>query len=233
MKKQIIVIKIIVLSSLMMLFYQNCSNNMAPMNLDSPSLASLSADQVQVEAMSILSSKCAACHNASAAAGDIGYITDLNSLEYYRLVVPGEPMLSPLYSVLSTDDQHTSILTQDESNLLYRWINETLVNNPAGITPPTTTALTATYASIAQNILTPRCNSCHGATAGTTGGGKNFSNYANLMASGQVTAGNAANSTLYQSITRTTDQMPKGGVPLTSQEMQIIMDWINAGAMNN
>ena len=46
-----------------------------------------------------------------------------------------------------------------------------------------------------------------------------------------VTAGNADDSFLVQQLIE--GEMPKRGPKLTAEQVQIIADWINAGALNN
>ncbi len=46
-----------------------------------------------------------------------------------------------------------------------------------------------------------------------------------------VTPGNAADSFLVQQVVE--GEMPKRGPKLTAEQIQIITDWINAGALNN
>ncbi|HEY8271234.1 MAG TPA: hypothetical protein VIG33_10135 [Pseudobdellovibrionaceae bacterium] len=71
-------------------------------------------------------------------------------------------------------------------------------------------------------MIQPKCVGCHGGSGGYT-----FSTYAGVMKA--VVAGNAASSKLYTKV--------KSGHPsattLTSQELQNIANWINAGALNN
>lgn len=234
MKKHLIITKILALSGLLLLFYQNCSNSLTPMNLDEPSISSFSGAELQVAALDLLENKCATCHNSTMAAGGIDYITDLNALIYYRDVVATEPMLSPLYTVLANDDQHMSLLTQQESDLIFRWISDSFVQPPT-VTPPSGggAPIASTYSSIASQVLNFNCNGCHGATANQTGGGLNFTTHANIMATGSVIAGSANNSLFYQSLVRTAERMPLNGSALTNAEIQAIADWINAGARND
>jgi hypothetical protein len=46
-----------------------------------------------------------------------------------------------------------------------------------------------------------------------------------------ITAGNAADSFLIEQLVN--GEMPKRGTKLTADQIQIIIDWINAGALNN
>jgi len=85
----------------------------------------------------------------------------------------------------------------------------------------------ATYTWISQNILVPKCLSCHG-EAGASANVR-YNTYQNTLATAQ--AGNLAGSKLY---TETNNgSMPMGGPRLPANELKAIADWINAGALNN
>lgn len=82
----------------------------------------------------------------------------------------------------------------------------------------------ATYSWIQKNILTPKCVACH----------DEYRAYNTTM--GSVTAKNAGNSDLYNSITSDGD-MPEGCQPgtdcLSQDEQSAIYWWIQNGAENN
>lgn len=90
-----------------------------------------------------------------------------------------------------------------------------------GATTDQDASVAATYSSISKNILAPGCVSCHGSS-----GGYSFESYAQTVKA--VTAGKPASSPLYTAVSAGT--MPKGGTPLTTQQIQAISDWITAGA---
>ncbi|MCM2277910.1 MAG: IPT/TIG domain-containing protein [Oligoflexia bacterium] len=92
-----------------------------------------------------------------------------------------------------------------------------------------TYAVSATFSSIFQNILQPKCNSCHAGNGAPKG--VDYSTYAKTMSTGSVLAGNAASSKLYL---RTIDgTMPKNASPLSAAEETTIQTWINNGALND
>ena len=180
------------------------------------------------------------------AMGEISYITDINALQYYRLVVKYEPLLSPLYTVLNEEEQHMMILSQPELEVIYKWINDGLGSGGAGgVAPPPAVPLTATFTSIRTNIIAPKCAGCHTPNAGNNNtplGGFNQSTHQTITSSNGlgttrvIMPGNAAGSRYVQRITSTdvAFRMPRNApAPLTPQEIQVITDWINAGALNN
>ncbi len=107
---------------------------------------------------------------------------------------------------------------------------------------PTTTEVPATEAqaestvSFAANvypILEAKCVKCHGVEQVKEG--LNLLTYDNLMAgsfNGPVLVpGNADDSLLVQLIVR--GKMPNRGPKATEEELQVIRDWVNQGAVNN
>jgi uncharacterized membrane protein len=82
-------------------------------------------------------------------------------------------------------------------------------------------------------IISNTCISCHGGEK--TSKGLDMKTFDSLMAGSQngpvITAGDAANSKLVQSIQ--SGKMPKRGTLLTAAQLQLFVDWVNAGAKNN
>jgi mono/diheme cytochrome c family protein len=79
-----------------------------------------------------------------------------------------------------------------------------------------------------QPIFNGSCASCHGSRAS---GGVQLNSYDNLMASNVVNAGDSAGSVLWQVVD--SGIMPKAGQQLSAEQVQLIADWINAGANND
>jgi hypothetical protein len=109
---------------------------------------------------------------------------------------------------------------------------------PVETTAPTSTvtAQSDTGVSFANDvlpILQANCSSCHGGSRPS--GGFGVDSYQSIMAgssNGQVlTPGDAQNSYLVQLLQ--TGRMPRRGPQLPQPQIQIIMDWITAGALDN
>jgi uncharacterized membrane protein len=103
-------------------------------------------------------------------------------------------------------------------------------------TPPTeASAQTATvsFANDVLPILDSRCKNCHGGRE--TEEGLNMTTYALLMAGSEngpvVVPGDADNSLLAEQVV--SQEMPKRGPKLTPPQVQLIVDWINQGALDN
>ncbi len=89
------------------------------------------------------------------------------------------------------------------------------------------------FANDVQPILQSRCGSCH--MGEFVSKDLHMDSYESLMAGSQngpvIIAGNANDSLLVQKIS--SGEMPKRGPKLTPAQIQVIIDWVNAGAPNN
>jgi mono/diheme cytochrome c family protein len=102
--------------------------------------------------------------------------------------------------------------------------------------PPTEASAQTAAVSFVNDvlpILQSRCANCHGGER--TQEGLNLTTYANLMAGSEngsvIAPGNADTSKLAELIV--SQKMPKRGPQLTPPQIQIILDWINQGALDN
>lgn len=111
---------------------------------------------------------------------------------------------------------------------------------PTAVVPPTTPptessvqTAAVSYSSDVLPILQSRCVNCHGGDR--TEEGLVMTSYAAIMTGSDnglvVTPGDAENSLLAELIV--SQEMPKRGPKLTPPQVQIIIDWINQGALDN
>jgi hypothetical protein len=84
-----------------------------------------------------------------------------------------------------------------------------------------------TFARVNSEILQPKCVSCHSATRAE--GGVDLSSYSAVTR--RVSAGDPDGSNLYQQVA--SGHMPQEGTPLSTAQLQLMHDWIAAGAQNN
>ena len=100
---------------------------------------------------------------------------------------------------------------------------------PTGAAP----AREVSYARDVRPILESRCASCH--MGEFVSEGLDMNTYDSLMKGSEngpvIVPGNARDSLLVEKITE--GKMPKRGPKLTPAQIQIITDWIDAGAPNN
>lgn len=103
---------------------------------------------------------------------------------------------------------------------------------PAPTDTPAATA-SVSFVNDVMPILQNRCFNCHGGEQ--TKEGLSFASYETLMSGSDngpvLIPGDANNSLLVQQLLK--GKMPKRGPKLTPEQIQLIIDWINAGALNN
>ncbi len=89
------------------------------------------------------------------------------------------------------------------------------------------------FANDVMPILENRCNKCHGIEQVKKG--LDMTTYEGLMLGSNngavIEPGNAAESFLVEQINK--GKMPKRASKLSPEEIQLITDWVNAGAINN
>jgi mono/diheme cytochrome c family protein len=94
----------------------------------------------------------------------------------------------------------------------------------------TETSRAVSFSNDVWPILQANCSGCHGGS-----GGLSLASYDSLMAGGRsgavIIPGNAEDSRLVQYVR--SGRMPRGSSRLSDAEVQIIVDWVNAGAPNN
>ena len=103
----------------------------------------------------------------------------------------------------------------------------------APATQPAAGGATVSFANDVFPIIESRCINCHGGDR--TEEGLNLTSHANILAGSDngavVVPGDAANSLFVEMVA--TQKMPKRGPKLTPPQIQIFMDWVNQGALDN
>lgn len=98
---------------------------------------------------------------------------------------------------------------------------------------PATEAAAVSFSADILPILNQSCVNCHGGQF--TREGLNLTSHDLLMQGSfdgpVVIPGDAANSTLIMSVA--SGKMPKRGSKLTAEQIQLLTEWVNAGAPNN
>jgi uncharacterized membrane protein len=104
---------------------------------------------------------------------------------------------------------------------------------PAAAITDTPAGSAVSFTNDVMPILQSRCLNCHGGDS--TREGLSVASFDALMAGSNngpvVVAGDPTNSLLIQIIQE--GKMPKRGPKLTPDQLQILIDWIMAGALNN
>ena len=112
-------------------------------------------------------------------------------------------------------------------------ITDEPTTQPTAATSPEPATGELSFSADVLPIFEARCIRCHGTSR--QNGGLRLDSYAALMAGGTdglvVAPGDAAGSVLVRLITE--GEMPKNSSPLSAEQIKLISDWINAGALDN
>ena len=108
-----------------------------------------------------------------------------------------------------------------------------VVEQPAATESIPAGGATVSFANDVLPIIQSRCINCHGGDKIEEG--LSMNSHAEIMAGSEngavVLPGDAANSLMAQLVIE--QEMPKRGPKLTPPQVQLIVDWINEGALNN
>ncbi len=179
---------------------------------------------------SVIYPNCVSCHNQAQASGGVILDTyaavkaNLGEVENDALIEKTMPPKGPL----SSGDQ----------KILRSWITrgapqyEVSAPDPNAPVPSPTPALQlkATYASIRELVLVPKCLNCHG-VGGKAYAKVPFENYEQLMKGNTIRKGDPENSTFYSQMELGKMPTKKSGLAKVSPaDLQIISQWISIGA---
>lgn len=194
-----------------------------------PATNTCSADTVyfQQQVLPIFISNCAmsGCHDAAS------HKEGINLTSYSSIMAggirAGNPGSSKLYQVIidgSMPQRPYNKLSQDQINLLNKWITQGAKNNSC-VDAACDTA-NVTFAVSIKPIITNKCQGCH--SSSSAGGGYDLSTYAGIKTV-------VDNGKLWGSVNFLSgySAMPKGGTKLSTCELAKIKKWMNAGAPNN
>jgi len=205
------------------LLFQNCAKNKISNSGETVSAQTI----LQSKSVDMLSQKCSSCHTGDNAYANVvpgsDPITDITSVDYLiktRLIIPGEPDLSPLFQQVSSAEMPPGQpLSLEEVNILKDWITNFNKQPTTGGGGVVTLPLAATYASLRVNVFLAKCFTCH------TNRAIKLDTYASVT-------GAIANNSLRNRINN--NIMPPVNSPqLSATEKNFLLQWIDAGAPNN
>jgi hypothetical protein len=185
----------------------------------------------QTQVLPILISNCAksGCHNEEDHKEGI-VLNNYSNVMATGDIDPGDPGNSEIYEVLIETDPDKRMpvppatqLTNEQINIIYKWIAQGARNNSCSDNCDTTTV---TFSGTIFPLIQNSCIGCH--SGSTPGGQINLSSYQGILAVAQ-------NGKLLGSVNHEIgfSQMPKGGNKLASCRVDQIRIWIEDGAMNN
>ncbi|MFM9984526.1 MAG: c-type cytochrome domain-containing protein [Flavobacteriales bacterium] len=149
-----------------------------------------------------------------------------------EFVVPGDPgeskLIESLYEPLSEDEHmppsDQTQLTSDQIALITTWINQGARNN--GCTADCDTTMVPTFSGFVSPLITAACVGCHDNS--NPDGNLSLTNYAQISAS-------ALDGSLMSSLTGTNGYtlMPDNTTGIPQCQIDLIQEWIDAGAQND
>ncbi len=208
---------------IMGVFFQNCSKKPIVNSGEFVSAQTI----LQSKSVDLIAERCNACHSGDSAYANVvpgsDPITDIANVDYLlrtRLIIPGEPDLSPLYQLVSTAEMPPGQpLSFEEINLLKDWITNFNEAPSPGGGGPLTTPLAPNFTSLRVNVFLSKCFTCH------VNRNVRLDTYASISAA-------IANNNLRTRVSGNT--MPPVNSPqLTAEEKSFLLQWIDAGAPNN
>lgn len=206
--------------------FQNCAKK----DITNEGATASTQAVAQAKSVELLQQKCSSCHSgtnayANAVPGNDA-ITDITNVDYLlstRLIIPGEPDISPLFQMIQSADMPPGQpLSVSEVTLIKEWIADFNKQETTGGGGLQTIALGPTFNSLKVNVFLSKCYSCH-ATRGVK-----LDTYASV-------SGAINNNNLRGRVAGTSGNVmpPMGSAQLTAQEKAFVLQWIDAGFANN
>ena len=144
---------------------------------------------------------------------------------------PTEVIASAISSAVGTEPSTSLPISTDTA--IPAPTDTAQATEPPVATQPAVQDPTVSFANDVLPIIQSRCINCHGGDR--TEEGLVMLTYADIMAGSDngpvVFPGDAEHSLLGELVS--TQEMPKRGPKLTPPQVQVIMDWINQGALDN
>lgn len=139
------------------------------------------------------------------------------------------PTIAPTKEVVPATDAPTNI--PDATDTSAPTVEPTTEIAPT--TEPAAGGATVSFAADILPIFESRCINCHGGQR--TEEGLSLRTHADALAGSEggavIIPGDATNSVLVEMVV--TQEMPKRGPKLTPPQVQLIIDWVNQGALDN
>ncbi len=211
--------------------FQNCSARHE--SWEASSLASINQvnTQLSIQAFEknlqpIMLQNCAGCHGVNQqplhSVSDAASAHDI--IMSFGLVNIVDPSQSRLVTKISGGHASLPTTLSDEIlNAIQAWADE--IGNSA----VPTGQITATFSSINELILQPKCVSCHNPTGIRPS--EDYTDYVTTINTGKVVPFDAVQSELYTQCV--SGEMPQDSTRLTDAELAAIRTWIDNGALNN
>jgi hypothetical protein len=204
-----------------------------PPNVPTGAVCDPSVVYFQNQVLPILISNCteSGCHNPQDHEEGIvlsSYESVMSTVKHIRTTDWSENKL--IESLLESDIEdrmplNKPPLNSSQINLIKRWIEQGALNNACNESAGVCDSIGgATYTLFISPLIQAKCKGCH--SGSNPQGGIKLSTYAEIKTQ-------ALSGRLYDSVTRPSNWMPKGGAMLDDCSMVKLKNWIDAGAQEN
>lgn len=174
----------------------------------------------------VLRTHCGSCHGVGQVPQFAVQSVDTSHRNILPLVNLSNAASSRIVSKIQAG--HSGIASSVASILqtqITAWANELA---SAGTQPPQI-LLEAKFSSIHALILVPKCVGCHNPAGKRPS--ENYSDYNSTLSTGKVRPNNANDSAMYTECA--SGKMPEDAPNLSPEELTVLRDWINSGALDN
>lgn len=181
---------------------------------------------IESASLQILSNKCSSCHTQTSGPSGVYGLQSVQHMVASGLILPGHAEDSPLFMEIQNNSMPPGQpLASAEKETLRAWIN----GGPSTVAPPpVVNGPEPTFSYLKSNVFGPKCASCH--YTGHTRGGYAFDTYTNVLKA--VNKSKPESSVLY-TISRSGQMPPRSSPQLSSEQVNLILEWIKKGALNN
>ncbi len=186
---------------------------------------------LEKQGLTLITQKCNSCHAVNIRAGNVYDVTNIDYMIVKGMLHPGYADNSPLFaSVVAGRMPLSSYFSAAQMQTMRNWINGMqMVAAPGHVVPVPTpmAAIEATFKSLSEHVLLPKCAYCHGSKSAARG--LRFDSYNATKVS--VVAGLPNESALYRACNG--GGMPQPPSKMDANEINIMKQWIEEGALNN
>lgn len=171
------------------------------------------------------------CHGGSNPAEGVNLTSYSNLVNTVEDVSNQDWSENQLMEVLFLNDpdekmppQGSPQLTLEQKNKIAQWVGQGALNNACDNAAAGCDTTAVSFSGFLMPLIQNQCLGCHGNS--NPSAGIKLTNYTEVKAV-------AVSGKLYNSVTRTVNWMPSGGVKLDGCNVSKIKSWVNAGSLNN
>ncbi|MGZ3786578.1 MAG: cytochrome c, partial [Bdellovibrio sp.] len=181
---------------------------------------------LQSAALNIFSTNCSSCHTQTSGPAGVYGLTDINHLFSSGLLVAGDPTTSLAFTAIQAGTMPPSgPLSAADQDIIRNFIMAAGNGNSQVPSPPTPEP---TFTYIEKYILGPNCAGCH--YQGSARGGYAFDSYTSTL---RAVNKSSPTRSILVSITQQGEMPPQPRTVLSSDQVNLIITWIQNGALNN